>query len=113
VGYRRRYRGADAHFAQDGTGASHRRAALRVALHPPVSPWSARRDRRRRLALARRLRFMHRALMDEQLKSWSSARLSALIEPLRAAQTRARANAGVAQMEAERALWNVARAARR
>jgi len=57
--------------------------------------------------------FMHRALMEQQLKAWTSTRLGALIEPLREAQTRARANAGVALMEAERALWRVARAARR
>ena len=43
----------------------------------------------------------------------TSARLGALIEPLRDAQTRARANANVARMEAERALWRVAKVARR
>jgi DNA polymerase-3 subunit delta len=36
-----------------------------------------------------------------------------LIEPLRAAQTRARAHAASAQMEAERALWRVAKTARK
>lgn len=57
--------------------------------------------------------FMHRALLEEHLKRWTSARLGALVEPLRVAQTRARANAGVALMEAENALWEVAKAARR
>jgi DNA polymerase-3 subunit delta len=56
---------------------------------------------------------MHKPAMEDQLKAWTSARLSALIGPLRDAQTRARADSARAQMEAERAMWNVARAAKR
>jgi DNA polymerase-3 subunit delta len=79
-------------------------------------PWSARASRADAgvNALFRAgFGFMHRGLMESQLKAWSSARLGALIEPLRDAQTRARANAVTAQMEAERALWRVAKAAGR
>jgi len=57
--------------------------------------------------------FVHRALMEAHLKGWSVERLGAVIEPLRAAQTRARAHAAVAQMEASRALMAIARAAKR
>lgn len=108
----------DAYFAQGGDAQQLVIGALRyaVALHRARLAME-REGGRPDVGVSALMRagfgFMHRALMDEQLKSWSSARLGALIEPLRAAQMRARANAGVAQMEAERALWNVARAARR
>ena len=109
----------EAYFAQGGDASTLLFGALRyaVALH------------RARLAMEReggrtdagvtalmRAGFgyvMHRALLEEQLRAWSSARVGALIEPLREAQTRARANAASAQMEAERVLWRVAKAARR
>lgn len=55
---------------------------------------------------------MHRALIEAQLRAWTSARAGALIDPLREAQTRARAHAASARMEAERSLWRVAKAAR-
>ncbi|MBI5312743.1 MAG: DNA polymerase III subunit delta [Methylocystis sp.] len=108
----------DAYFAQDGDAQQLVIGALRyaVALHRArlaMEREGGRPDAGVSALMRAGFGFMHRALMDEQLKSWSSARLGALIEPLRAAQMRARANAGVAQMEAERALWNVARAARR
>jgi DNA polymerase-3 subunit delta len=106
----------DAYFAQGGEAGTLLFGALRfaVALH------------RARLAMEREggrldagltalnrsgFAFMHRALMEAQLKAWSASRVGALIEPLRVAQTRARANTAIARMEAERALWRVARAA--
>ena len=109
----------DAYFAQGGDATTLLVGALRyvIALH------------RARLAMEReggrldpgmttmmRAGFgfvMHRALIEEQLRAWTSTRAGALIEPLRGAQTRARAHAACAQMEAERALWRVAKAARR
>ena len=109
----------DAYFAQGGDATALLVGALRyvIALH------------RARLAMEReggrldpgmtammRAGFgfvMHRALIEAQLRAWTAARAGALIEPLRAAQTRARAHAASAQMEAERALWRVAKAARR
>ncbi len=56
--------------------------------------------------------FMHRSLLEAQLKAWTAIRLNKLREPLRSAQTQARAHAAVAQMEAERVLWRVAKIAR-
>jgi DNA polymerase-3 subunit delta len=53
------------------------------------------------------------AVIDEHLKKWSSARLAGLVEPLRAAQTRARAHAETAQMEASRSLLRIAQEARK
>jgi DNA polymerase-3 subunit delta len=108
----------DDYFAQDGDAQPLLIGALRyaVALHRArlaMEREGGRPDAGVSALMRAGFGFMHRALMEEQLKQWSSGRLGALIEPLRAAQTRARANAGVAQMEAERALWNVARAARR
>lgn len=52
------------------------------------------------------------AIIDGHLKNWSSAKLAALIEPLRAAQTRARAHADTARMEASRSLLRIAQEAR-
>jgi len=56
--------------------------------------------------------FMHRGLLESQLKAWTALRINQLREPLRSAQTQARAHAALAQMEAERALWRVAKIAR-
>ncbi|MBM3576846.1 MAG: DNA polymerase III subunit delta [Alphaproteobacteria bacterium] len=108
----------DTYFAQDGDAQQLLIGALRyaVALHRgrlSMEREGGRPDAGVSALMRAGFGFIHRALMEEQLKSWSSARLGALIEPLRAAQTRARANAAIAQMEAERALWNVAKAARR
>jgi DNA polymerase-3 subunit delta len=108
----------DAYFAQDGDAQQLLIGALRyaVALHRgrlSMEREGGRPDAGVSALMRAGFGFMHRALMEEQLKHWSSARLGGLIEPLRAAQTRARANAAIAQMEAERALWNVAKAARR
>lgn len=108
----------DAFFAQGGDASQLLFGALRyaVALHRgrlAMEREGGRPDAGVSALMRAGFGFMHRALMEEQLKSWSSSRLGALIEPLRAAQMRARANAAVAQMEAERALWNLARAARR
>jgi DNA polymerase-3 subunit delta len=57
--------------------------------------------------------FMHHAMMESHLKNWPLSRLAAMIEPLRAAQARARAHSGVARMEAARALLRIAQAAGR
>lgn len=108
----------DAYFAQDGDAQPLLIGALRyaVALHRArlsMEREGGRPDAGVSALMRAGFGFMHRALMEEQLKNWSSARLGALIEPLRAAQTRARANAAIAQMEAERALWNVAKASAR
>lgn len=108
----------EAYFAQDGDAQQLLIGALRyaVALHRgrlAMERENGRPDAGVSALMRAGFGFMHRALMEEQLKNWSSARLGALIEPLRAAQTRARANAATAQMEAERALWSLARAARR
>jgi DNA polymerase-3 subunit delta len=51
------------------------------------------------------------AAIDTHLKLWPPARLAATIERLRAAQTRARAHADVARLEAARALMHIASAA--
>jgi DNA polymerase-3 subunit delta len=109
----------DSYFAQGGDATSLLAGALRyvIALH------------RARLAMEReggridpgmtammRAGFgfvMHRALIEAQLRAWTSTRAGGLIEPLRDAQTRARAHADSARMEAERALWRVAKAARK
>jgi len=108
----------DAYFAQDGDAQPLLIGALRyaVALHRArlaMEREGGRPDAGVSALMRAGFGFMHRALIEEQLKRWSSARLGALIEPLRAAQTRARANAATARMEAERALWNVAKAGAR
>ncbi|MGJ0397521.1 MAG: DNA polymerase III subunit delta [Methylocystis sp.] len=108
----------DAYFTQDGDAQQLLFGALRyaVALHRgrlAMEREGGRPDAGVSALMRAGFGFMHRALMEEQLKNWSSTRLGALIEPLRAAQTRARANAAAAQMEAERALWNVAKASAR
>ncbi|WP_330082859.1 DNA polymerase III subunit delta [Methylocystis iwaonis] len=108
----------DAYFAQGGDAGAVLFGALRyaVALHRArltIERESGRTDAGVTALFRAGFGFMHRALMEEQLKAWTSPRLAALIEPLREAQTRARANAASAQMEAERALWRVAKAARR
>jgi DNA polymerase-3 subunit delta len=107
----------DAYLAQGGDAGSILFGALRYALALHRARLAMEREGGRVEAGINQLfragfGFMHRALMEEQLKSWTSVRLGGLIEPLRDAQTRARANAAVAPMEAERALWRVARAAR-
>lgn len=108
----------DAYFAQGGDAGAILFGALRyaVALHRArlaMERESGRTDAGVTALFRAGFGFMHRALMEDQLKAWTSARLAALIEPLRESQTRARANAASAQMEAERALWRVAKAARR
>ncbi len=108
----------DAYFTQDGDAQQLLFGALRyaVALHRArlaTEREGGRPDAGVSALMRAGFGFMHRALMEEQLKNWPSARLGALIEPLRAAQIRARANAATAQMEAERALWNVAKASGR
>lgn len=108
----------DAYFAQGGDAGAILFGALRyaVALHRArlaMERESGRTDAGVTALFRAGFGFMHRALMEEQLKAWTSARLAALIEPLRESQTRVRANAASAQMESERALWRVAKAARR
>jgi len=51
--------------------------------------------------------------LNAHLRNWQTRRIGGLIEPLRQAQTRARAHADTARMEAARALLNIAREARR
>ena len=51
------------------------------------------------------------AAIETHLKLWPPARLAATIERLREAQTRARAHADVARLEAARALMHIASAA--
>lgn len=107
----------DAYFAQGGDASALLFNALRyvLALHRArlaMEREGGRMDAGVNVLMRAGFGFLHRALLDEQLKRWSSARLGALIAPLREAQTRARANAGAAQMEAERTLWRIARAAR-
>lgn len=107
----------DAYFAQGGDASTLLFGALRyaVALHRArlaIEGEGGRPDAGVSALMRAGFGFLHRALMEEQLKRWSSTRVGVLIEPLRAAQTRARANANIAQMEAERALWRVAKAAR-
>jgi len=53
------------------------------------------------------------AAIEAHLKLWSPARLGALVEFLRAAQTRARANASIARLEAAHALAHIAQLAGR
>lgn len=108
----------DAYFAQGGDAGSVLFGALRYAITLHRARLAMEREGGRpdagfTVLYRAGFGFMHRALMEEQLRAWTSARLGALIEPLRDAQTRARANAASAQMEAERALWRVAKAARR
>jgi len=52
-------------------------------------------------------------IIETHLKLWSAQRLLAIVETLRAAQTRARAHADMAPVEAARALMNIARTAGR
>lgn len=103
----------DAYFAQGGDASQLLFGALRyaVALHRArlaIEREGGRVDAGVTAMMRAGFGFMHRALMEEQLKAWSSTRVGALIDPLRQAQTRARAHASVAQMEASRALWRVA-----
>ncbi len=107
----------DAYFTQGGDASSLLFGALRyaVALHRArvaMEREGGRVDAGVSALMRAGFGFMHRALMEEQLKGWTSPRIGALIAPLREAQTRARANANIAHMEAERALWRVAKAAR-
>lgn len=107
----------DAYFAQGGDASSLLFGALRYALALHRARSSMEREGGRvdvgaQTLLRAGFGFMHRAQMEAQLKGWTSGRVGALIGPLREAQTRARANAALAQMEAERALWRVAKAAR-
>jgi DNA polymerase III subunit delta len=105
----------DAYFAQGGDAGALLFGALRYALALHRAKLAMEREGGRTDAGVTALYragfgFMHRALMEEQLRNWNAARLGALIELLREAQTRARANAASAQMEAERVLWRVAKA---
>jgi DNA polymerase-3 subunit delta len=52
--------------------------------------------------------FGHRAMLEHHLKNWPAGKVEKLIDMLRVAQQRARANASVAEMEAGRALVRVA-----
>lgn len=52
--------------------------------------------------------FSHRAMLEHHLKIWPAAKIAGLVELLRAAQQRARINAGAAEMEAGRALLRIA-----
>jgi DNA polymerase III subunit delta len=52
-------------------------------------------------------------VLTAHLRNWSTRRIGALIEPLRQSQTRARAHADTARMEAARALMTIAREGRR
>jgi DNA polymerase III subunit delta len=52
-------------------------------------------------------------VLNAHLRNWPTRRIGALIEPLRQAQTRARAHADIARMEAARTLLIIARDARR
>jgi DNA polymerase-3 subunit delta len=107
----------DAYFAQGGDPGGVLFGALRyaVALHRArlaMEREGGRTDAGKNQLFRAGFGFLHAGLMEAQLKAWTSARLAALIEPLREAQTRARANAASARMEAERAMWRVAKAAR-
>lgn len=106
----------DSYLAQGGDASTLLFGALRyaVALHRArlaMEREGGRPDAGVTALMRAGFGFMHRGLMESQLKAWSSSRIAALIAPLREAQTRARANAGAARMESERALWRVARAA--
>ncbi len=57
--------------------------------------------------------FVPDATIEAHLKLWPAPRLGAMIELLRAAQTRARAHSDLGQVEAARALMNVANGAGR
>lgn len=52
--------------------------------------------------------FSHRAMLEHHLKIWPAAKVAGLVDALRGAQQRARANAGLAEMEAGRALMRIA-----
>ena len=108
----------DAYFAQGGDATTLLVGALRyvIALHRArlaMEREGGRLDPGMTTMLRAGFGFvMHRALIEAQLRAWTSARAGALIDPLREAQTRARAHGASARMEAERSLWRVARAAR-
>jgi DNA polymerase-3 subunit delta len=55
--------------------------------------------------------FGHRAMLEQHLRHWPAPRVERLLEMLRLAQHKARANANVAEMEAGRALLRIAQAA--
>lgn len=100
--------------AQGGDGSALLFGALRYALALSRAKLAAERGGvEAGVTTLKRAGFplAHRAMMEAHLKRWSASRLAALIEPLRAAQARARAHAEVAEMEAARALLAVAQAA--
>ena len=108
----------DAWFAHGGEAGALLFGALRYALALHRARLAMERERGRTdpgvTAMMRAgFGFMHRGLLEAQLRRWTSAGVGALIEPLRAAQTRARAHPATARMETERAFWRIARAARR
>jgi DNA polymerase-3 subunit delta len=108
----------DAYFEQGGDAGALLFGALRygLALHRArvaIERESGRLDPGLTMMMRAGFGFMHRGLLEEQLKAWSSTRLGELLDPLREAQTSVRAHAARARMEAERALWRIAQTARR
>lgn len=57
--------------------------------------------------------FSHRAMLEHHLRIWPAAKIAGVVDVLREAQQRARANAGLAEMEAGRTLMRIAAAAGR
>jgi DNA polymerase-3 subunit delta len=90
-------------------------SALRYALALHRARLSVDRDGRLESGVAALTRsgwgFGHRAMLESHLRRWSAVKVEQLLETLRVAQRRARANANVAEMEAGRALLRVAKAA--
>ena len=102
-------------LASGGDASQLLGGALRYALALHRARLSVDRDGRLEAGVAILTRsgwgFSHRAMLEWHLKHWSAVRVEQLLEMLRVAQHRARANAGIAEMEAGRALLRIARAA--
>ena len=102
-------------MAQGGDATQLVAAALRYALALHRGKLAAEREGRAEagVSILKRAGFFAAgdAMLLGHLRNWTATRLATLIEPLRAAQTRARAHAEVAKMEASRALMRVAQTA--
>lgn len=108
----------DAYFAQGGDAGTLLFGVLRFALtlhraRLAMEKDGGRTDSGTNILYRAGFGFMSKPAMEAQLRAWTSVSLGALIGPLRDAQTRVRANAASAGMEAERALWRVAQLAAR
>lgn len=109
--------GMDHIVASGGDGSQILGGALRYALALHRARLAVDRERRPDAGVAALMRsgwrFGDRAIWERHLKSWSASKIEGLLDGLREAHLRARANSQVAEMEAGRALIRIAAAAER